>query len=155
MGGRVRNSSLPLHLRASNDASSKTITSHLAHGTTVLIDRYYYSGIAYTSAKLNPSLSPHWAKQPDVGLPRPDICLFLYLEPQDAESRAGFGDERYEKAEFQARVREAFQPLLNSKEVVRIDAKGTMDEVGNRIWTETMKRFREVDEEDRPIDLME
>jgi dTMP kinase len=62
----------------------------------------------YSAAKNNPELSLQWAKSPDVGLPRPDIVVFLDLEAEEARRRGGWGDEKYEKAEMQTRVREQF-----------------------------------------------
>lgn len=89
----------------------KTIRSLIADGTTVICDRYYYSGIVYSAAKENPSLSLAWARAPEVGLPRPDIVLFLDLEEEAARSRGGWGGEVYEKADMQRRVRELFWGL--------------------------------------------
>lgn len=89
----------------------KTITSLLASGTTVLCDRYYHSGIVYSAAKQNPSLSLAWARAPEVGLPRPDLVLFLDLDESQAKARGGWGGEVYEKGEMQRRVRELFWGL--------------------------------------------
>ncbi|KAJ4307375.1 Thymidylate kinase, partial [Neodidymelliopsis sp. IMI 364377] len=60
---------------------------------TVIIDRYYYSGIVYSAAKQNPSLSLEWCRNPDVGLPRPDLCLFLDISAEAAAQRGGYGTE--------------------------------------------------------------
>ncbi|KAJ4340407.1 Thymidylate kinase, partial [Neurospora sp. IMI 360204] len=81
----------------------KTITSELAQGTTLILDRYYHSGIVYSAAKQNPSLSLSWARAPEIGLPRPDLVLFLDLDEEQARLRGGWGDELYEKAEMQRR----------------------------------------------------
>ncbi|KAK3402537.1 P-loop containing nucleoside triphosphate hydrolase protein [Sordaria brevicollis] len=89
----------------------KTITEELAKGTTLILDRYYYSGIVYSAAKQNPSLSLSWARAPEIGLPRPDLVLFLDLDEEQARLRGGWGDELYEKAEMQRRVRELFWGL--------------------------------------------
>jgi dTMP kinase len=77
----------------------------------VLCDRYYHSGIVYSAAKQNPSLSLPWARAPEVGLPRPDLVLFLDLEEQVAKARGGWGAELYERAEMQKRVRDLFWGL--------------------------------------------
>jgi dTMP kinase len=45
-----------------------------------------------------------WCKAPDAGLPAPDLVVYLELDHAAAAARAGFGGERYEKAEFQDRV---------------------------------------------------
>ncbi|KAF1812336.1 P-loop containing nucleoside triphosphate hydrolase protein, partial [Eremomyces bilateralis CBS 781.70] len=87
------------------DAIERLITS----GTTIVIDRYIYSGAVYSAAKLNPSLPLSWAAAPDIGLPRPDLCLFLDLSTAEAQARGGYGGERYERREMQERVRAGFK----------------------------------------------
>ncbi|TVY44127.1 Thymidylate kinase, partial [Lachnellula occidentalis] len=86
-----------------------------ANGYTLICDRYYYSGIVYSAAKQLPSLSLAWARQPEVGLPRPDRVVFLDLDPEAAAKRGGYGDEKYEKREMQERVKELFLGLLGKR----------------------------------------
>jgi dTMP kinase len=50
------------------------ILQHIAVGKSVIIDRYAYSGVAYTSAK---GLDFEWCKEGDRGLPAPDKVIFL------------------------------------------------------------------------------
>ncbi|KAI9828376.1 MAG: Thymidylate kinase [Thelocarpon impressellum] len=87
------------------------IKADIAAGLTVVIDRYYYSGCVYSAAKDVPGLDLRWARWPEVGLPRPDLCLFLDISADAAARRSGFGGERYENVSMQARVRELFQEL--------------------------------------------
>ncbi|KAI1108786.1 thymidylate kinase-domain-containing protein [Nemania sp. NC0429] len=91
--------------------AAKKIRSELEGGHTVICDRFYHSGIVYSAAKQLPSLSLSWAKAPEIGLPRPDMVLFLDLEESVARSRGGWGGEVYEKGEMQRRVRELFWGL--------------------------------------------
>lgn len=95
--------------------SRKTISALLSSGTTVLCDRYYYSGVVYSAAKQNPALSLSWARHPEVGLPRPDLVLFLDLDEAAARVRGGWGGELYERAEMQKRVRDLFWGLSLGK----------------------------------------
>jgi dTMP kinase len=95
--------------------AARTIAGLLAAGTTVICDRYYYSGVVYSAAKQNPSLSLSWARAPEVGLPRPDLVLFLDLDEEKARARGGWGGEVYEKSEMQRRVRELFWGLSMGK----------------------------------------
>ena len=92
-----------------NDRSK--IKNELAAGNTIICDRFYHSGIVYSAAKQLPSLSLSWAKAPEVGLPRPDMVLFLDLDEEVARGRGGWGGEVYEKGEMQRRVRELFWGL--------------------------------------------
>lgn len=116
---------------------SKTITALLNAGITVLCDRYYYSGIVYSAAKQNPTLSLAWARAPEVGLPRPDLVLFLDLDEEQARARGGWGGEAYEKAEMQKRVRELFWGLsLGKIETARAPVTASRDTavgVGNEV----------------------
>ncbi|KAI1342689.1 thymidylate kinase-domain-containing protein [Xylariaceae sp. FL0016] len=89
----------------------KKIKASLEAGHTIICDRFYHSGIVYSAAKQLPSLSLSWAKAPEVGLPRPDMVLFLDLEESVARARGGWGGEVYEKGEMQRRVRDLFWGL--------------------------------------------
>ncbi|KAI2603678.1 thymidylate kinase-domain-containing protein [Hypoxylon sp. NC1633] len=89
----------------------KKIQAELEAGHTIICDRFYHSGIVYSAAKNIKSLSLSWAKAPEVGLPRPDMVLFLDLEEQVARERGGWGGEVYEKGEMQRRVRDLFWGL--------------------------------------------
>ncbi|XP_040087908.1 thymidylate kinase isoform X2 [Oryx dammah] len=82
----------------------------LSQGITLVVDRYAFSGVAFTSAKENFSLD--WCKQPDVGLPKPDLVVFLQLQLAEAAARGEFGHERYESGPFQQRALQRFQQLL-------------------------------------------
>ena len=66
-----------------------------------MVDRYAYSGVAFTAAKGAPGLDRAWCMAPDVGLPAPDAVFFLNLTVEQAAARGGYGEERYEKADFQ------------------------------------------------------
>lgn len=89
----------------------KKIHAELDAGHTIICDRFYHSGIVYSAAKNIKSLSLSWAKAPEVGLPRPDVVLFLDLEEEVARQRGGWGGEVYEKGEMQRRVRDLFWGL--------------------------------------------
>ncbi|XP_053453239.1 thymidylate kinase isoform X1 [Nycticebus coucang] len=86
------------------------IKEKLSQGVTLIVDRYAFSGVAFTSAKENFSLD--WCKQPDVGLPKPDLVLFLQLQLADAAMRGEFGQERYEDRPFQERALQRFHQLM-------------------------------------------
>jgi len=84
---------------------SKTIVDELNAGVSVVCDRYAFSGVAYSAAK---GLDFEWCQAPDRGLPCPDGVFFMRVDPEVGAARANFGDERYENADMQARVREEF-----------------------------------------------
>ncbi|KAK5747078.1 Thymidylate kinase [Elasticomyces elasticus] len=120
--------------------SAAEIAKLIAEGTTVVMDRYYYSGIVYTAAKSMEGMGLDWCRQPEVGLPRPDVCVFLGVDAVVAEQRGGFGAERYENREMQLRVRQLFDELrLNgkyheSKDIEAFDAGKPVEDVHQDVW---------------------
>lgn len=92
----------------------------LNNGISLIVDRYAYSGVAFSAAKKGMNLE--WCKQSDVGLPKPDLVLYLELPPGTNTSRSGFGDERYENEEFQKKVKHVYSSLKDdSWKVVNAD----------------------------------
>lgn len=131
----------------------------LEAGTTIICDRYAFSGIAFSAAKslLSSPPSPHstsqsstnltpsstltyeWCRAPDMSLPAPDLVLFLDISPEAQAARGGYGQERYEKADLQRRVREVFRRIA-SEFVVRPQEEGGVHNVGK-----TSVRWVEID----------
>merc|ERR1719410_2781521 len=85
---------------------AQAIVEDLGTGKSIVCDRYAFSGVAYSAAK---GLDFAWCQAPDCGLPCPDAIFFMQVDPKVGASRANFGDERYENADMQARVRSEFQ----------------------------------------------
>ncbi|KAK9463297.1 thymidylate kinase-domain-containing protein [Lipomyces oligophaga] len=122
-----------------------SIISSIESGQTVILDRYVPSGISYSLAKNVPGMSLDWCLSPDRGLPRPDLTIFLDIDPQLAKSslREDFGKERYEVSEFQTTVRSHFKVLLGNGvtkgcldmgRVVMIDATKSIEQIESEIW---------------------
>uniref|UniRef100_A0A8C6RUI4 dTMP kinase n=1 Tax=Nannospalax galili TaxID=1026970 RepID=A0A8C6RUI4_NANGA len=109
------------------------IKAKLSQGVTLVVDRYAFSGVAFTSAKENFSLD--WCKQPDIGLPKPDLILFLQLQLVDAATRGEFGHERYENGTFQERALLCFQQLMSDKTLnwKVVDASKSIEDVHEEI----------------------
>ena len=81
------------------------IIAMLDKGKTVVLDRYSFSGVAYS-----PGLDFGWCLSCEEGLPKPDLIFYLSM-PAGAETRPGFGDERHESAEFQSKVAAVYEKL--------------------------------------------
>ncbi|EDR09673.1 uncharacterized protein LACBIDRAFT_189987 [Laccaria bicolor S238N-H82] len=127
------------------------ITQLLEAGTPIICDRYAFSGIAFSASKGIPSSTPspklpyEWCRSPDIGLPAPDLVLFLDIAPERAKLRGGYGEERYEKEELQARVRGIFQRLGSEMQNetqrpvrpnwVTVDAGRERKVVANEVWS--------------------
>jgi len=141
------------------------ICESLAEGYTVICDRYSYSGAIYSAAKLNPLLPFGWAHAPEVGLPRPDLVVFLDLSPENTAKRGGYGEERYEKREMQEWVRSfyvtigAFQTAAEGdEEMVIVPAGKEIDEVAKDVLAKVLprvERFEGADVEAKDIPRIE
>ncbi|KAJ4388902.1 Thymidylate kinase [Gnomoniopsis smithogilvyi] len=130
--------------------AAPTIHALLSAGVTIVCDRYYYSGMVYSAAKRNPALSLSWARAPEVGLPRPDVVVFLDLSEAEAAARGGWGEERYERGEMQRRVREGFEGLKGAggeegEDLRVVDAGGSVEVVEGRVWEAVKGRIEEVE----------
>ncbi|XP_009582021.1 PREDICTED: thymidylate kinase, partial [Fulmarus glacialis] len=116
----------------------------LRQGITLVVDRYAFSGVAFTSAKENFCLD--WCKQPDVGLPKPDLILFLQLSPEEAAERGNFGNERYESSSFQEKVLQSFSHLMKDKTLnwKTIDASKSIEDLHREIKSLAEETVQEV-----------
>jgi len=152
LSGQTQTEDHVIHLlfSANRWEQAKRITQLIEEGTTVVVDRYYYSGCVYSAAKHVPGMGLEWCRQPEVGLPRPDVCIFLDISAENAMKRGGYGAERYEKKEMQDRVRELFAEMRRhedeGKDIVVLDAGGSMEEVERSVREAVEKASFLVDE---------
>lgn len=122
-----------------------SIEQSLNSGETVICDRYAFSGIAFSASKVRPGSQSYplldyaWCRGPDIGLPAPDITIMLDVSPEVAQSRGGYGQERYEKADVQRRVRDVFVRIGDEVEGAGgqwlvVDADASEKDVQEVIW---------------------
>jgi dTMP kinase len=110
------------------------IAPALAAGKVVILDRYYFSTMAYQGARgLDPaeirSLNEAFA-------PVPDLLLILDLDVDSAHHRIGGrgdGTNEFEKHDSLQRCRQVFLSLAHEPFVHIIDAAGSLDEVTARL----------------------
>nr|XP_033327493.1 thymidylate kinase isoform X1 [Megalopta genalis] len=84
----------------------------LNSGTTLIIDRYAASGAAYTAATTKRNLA--WCREPDRGLPDPDIVIFLDISDGTQRKRSNWGEERFENTNLQQSVASNYKKLVGS-----------------------------------------
>jgi len=138
--------------------SKEKIENLLAQGKTIVVDRYAYSGIAFSSAK---GLDLKWCLQSDKGLPAPDIIIFLDISVEDAMKRKDFGQERFEVKSFQEKVLESYKilqqlALKNTKSEAlwkALDARKTAEQLAQEIEKITLDKIKECC--DKPIGVMD
>lgn len=100
-------------------------------GTSLVIDRYAHSGVAYSSAK--PDMDLDWCKQSDRGLVKPDVVLYITTPDGVVSQRPGFGDEIYERSDFQTRVKKNYD-LLRDETWVNISGDVPIDQLDDCIF---------------------
>ena len=116
------------------------IVTALRAGTSVIIDRYAFSGVAFSAAK--EGLGLEWCKGSDAGLPKPDIVLFLDLPLEQAAMRGEYGGERYEELKFQQRVYQNYMALKDDTWKM-IDAGRSIEEVQRSMEAELERVMKE------------
>jgi dTMP kinase len=102
----------------------------LKAGTTIIVDRYSYSGVAYSSAK---GLDFDWCKGPEKGLLKPDLVVYLTLTSDAMARRGGFGNERYETSEMQKNVTKMFEKMMEPPLWQVIDADKTEEDLSKEL----------------------
>jgi dTMP kinase len=114
----------------------------LHDGITLIVDRYAFSGVAFSAAKNGMDL--HWCIQPDVGLPQPDAVIYLTLDVDQAAKRSLYGHERYEDISMQKKVADIYQKLKSSnwKEIDVGDR--SIDDVHNEMHSITLSIVQSV-----------
>ncbi|KAJ6831173.1 thymidylate kinase [Iris pallida] len=126
-----------IHLLFSANRWEKRVLmeSKLKSGTSLVVDRYSYSGVAFSAAK---GLDIEWCKAPEVGLIAPDLVLFLDVPPEKAAERGGYGTERYEQLEFQKEVAKHYN-LLRDPTWEVVDGSLPLEAVEEQIRRLTME----------------
>jgi dTMP kinase len=89
----------------------------------------------------------NWCKSPDHGLPRPDIVVYLSISVEEAIERGDFGYERYEKADFQHKVKAIFEDKLVKLDPrenwYKIDATRSIEDIHSQLYGIALKVIKE------------
>lgn len=111
----------------------------LNEGYDVVCDRYYYSSLAYQGSETDAA----WVKSINLDCPeirKPDVCIFLDLDPDTSLSRIGGRGgvtEIYEEKGKLERIRqkyfEVFESLGEGERVKIISAAASPEEVGRAV----------------------
>ncbi|KAF7266588.1 uncharacterized protein LOC143206831 [Rhynchophorus ferrugineus] len=140
---KLNDQAIHLLFSANRWENVEKMKSLLNNGTTLIVDRYSYSGIAFSSSKKD--MSTEWCKAPENGLIKPDLVFLLKLSQEEAARRTGFGDERYENTEMQEKVSNIYSAFAKEEDNWQvIDASGTVDEVHNELFATIVKKITEV-----------
>ena len=124
---------LDLFVKDRKQHVSEKIEPALNNGKTIVMDRYYYSTMAYQSAS---GFSMEKIRADNSFAPVPTLVLILDISAEDGVKRVlkGGNADRFEKEDFLNRVREQYLKLKNEPNVEIIDASLEVQEVHTNIW---------------------
>ncbi|MGC8895192.1 MAG: dTMP kinase [Candidatus Bathyarchaeia archaeon] len=102
----------------------------------VVSDRYVYSSLAYQGAA---GLDLKWIKEINQHAIRPDLAIFVDVEPDIAIKRLKSKKSVMEDLETQKKVRSVYLDFVKSGELVKIDGNKSKTEVAEDILTFVLK----------------
>ncbi len=120
---------------------TKEISDLISNGTSVISDRYYVSTLAYQSAA---GMDEDWLRALNSKIIRePDVTLILDMDPELSLKRVDSRGEksRFEKLEYQRKVRDAYLRIAEEKDYPIIDASASKEKVAASIINEIDRRL--------------
>ena len=120
-----------------------TILKDLNEGKNVILDRYAYSGVAYSAAK---GLDLRWCMKADCLLPSPDLVIYLALTCEVIERRASFGEERFDNVQFLNMVTINFCSLMSSDKHhhwCTIDGSRSIESIHEEVYDIVTRKTKE------------
>jgi len=130
---------LDLFVRDRRENVERNLGPALAAGKVVVLDRYYFSTIAYQGAK---GLDPGRIRRLNEAFAiRPDLVIVL-----DVGAGEGLGriagrktrDELFEREDYLVRVAEIFRGL-RGRRIVHLDGRADRRAVGRAVWARVEK----------------
>ncbi len=105
-------------------------------GKIVVSDRYLYSSLAYQGAA---GLSVEWIQKINEHSLRPDLAIFIDVDPETVMRRLKPEKSVMEKLETQRKVREIYLKFVEKGELVRIDGNKPKNAVAEELYATVLK----------------
>jgi len=103
----------------------------LEKGKIVVSDRYVFSSLAYQGAA---GLDLKWIEEINKHAVRPDLALFIDVDPKTVTGRLKRKKSVMENLETQLKVREVYSKYVENGALLRIDGNKSKREVTKEIW---------------------
>lgn len=103
----------------------------LEKGKIVVSDRYVFSSLAYQGAA---GLGLKWIEEVNKHAVRPDLALFIDVDPKTVTGRLKRKKSVMENLETQLKVREVYSKYVENGALLRIDGNKSKREVTKEIW---------------------
>jgi dTMP kinase len=116
---KVAEEAIPLLFAADRaDHTKRVIIPAINKGHIVVSDRYIYSSLAYQKSGMGKPFKKEWLEEINRYSMRPDLVIFLDIDPDEGLRRIGKGqriqdDKFFEDVEIQKRIRDAYTDVLN------------------------------------------
>ncbi|MCW3993299.1 MAG: dTMP kinase [Candidatus Bathyarchaeota archaeon] len=110
----------------------KEVISALNEGKLVVSDRYVYSSLAYQGAA---GLDLEWIEKINEHAIRPDLAIFIDVEPETVIQRLKPRKSIMENLGTQRKVREVYMKFVEKGGLVKIDGNRSKQEVADDILT--------------------
>jgi dTMP kinase len=107
-----------------------TVLPALKKGQIVVSDRYVYSSLAYQGAT---GLDLGWIKRINEYAIRPDLAIFIDVEPETVVQRLKPKKSVMENLETQRKVREVYVGFVEDGELIRVDGNKSKKQVADDI----------------------
>jgi len=152
LAGRVTVSSDELAVMFAADRANHNtnpdggINCLLESGITAISDRYYYSSMAYQGVQIGlERVMQLNLENPDIR--RPDLCIFLDLEPRQSLDRIESRHESteiFETYEYLDKTRKTFFNVIDTmiargENIVCIDASRSVDDIASDVLDAALK----------------
>ena len=112
------------------DHVENTVLPALKKGQIVVSDRYVYSSLAYQGAT---GLELDWIEKMNKQAIRPDLAVFIDVEPETVVQRLKPKKSVMETLETQRKVRQVYLKFVEKGELVRIDGNKPKKEVAAKL----------------------
>lgn len=103
----------------------------LKQGKLVISDRYLYSSLAYQGAA---GLSLEWIEKINEHALRPDLAVFIDVDPKTAIQRLKPNKSVMENMETQQKVREIYLKFVEKGNLTRINGNQSKKEVAQELY---------------------
>jgi len=121
------------------DHVQNEVSPALGKGRVVVSDRYVYSSYAYQGAA---GLELEWIEQLNEHAIRPDLAIFIDVEPETVVQRLKRKKSVMEDLETQKKVREVYLKYVQKNQLVRLDGNKPKRAVAKDLF-QTVREFLE------------
>ncbi len=113
------------------DHIQKEVQPALNSGHVIISDRYLYSSLAYQGST---GLDLEWIRAVNVHALKPDLALFIDVDPEAVQTRLKQRKSVMEDLETQRKVRSLYLQFVKKGELIRVDGSKSKQNVAEYIF---------------------